>query len=49
MPLGLRQHLADGGLRDVQQFGGAAHAPGEHHRAKHFHLPQVHRLNITDG
>jgi hypothetical protein len=40
---GLRQHLADGRRRHVQQLRGAVDAAGLHDRAEDLHLTQVDR------
>jgi hypothetical protein len=38
LPLGLREYLADGWLRDVQKFRRTGHTAGLHHGAENFHL-----------
>src|SRR5690606_23055495 len=44
--LGVREQAADRGLRDEQQFGGAADRTGGHDSAKDFDLPEI---QLHDG
>ena len=44
LPRRARQQFADRRLGDVEELGGAGDTAGQHHRPKHFHVAQVHRV-----